>query len=124
MISVAALCAAVLLAAFGLFGRGRSDVAILEYYTADENLIIKAGVTGSAGYLRSIKIKEDNGDAMVEFYSTLGINNPRGAKSEFLLELSPECERVLFRRGRNNYRCVLEKNQNGEWMRTEEIIGE
>ena len=124
-ISIAAMCVALVLAAFGLFGVGRSDVALIEHSVIDEGILIKTGVTSSAGYIRSMKVKETEGDAIVEFYSTFGINNPNGAKSEFLLELNPGCERVLFRRGRHNYRCVLEKNQNGEWIRAEgRIIGE
>ncbi len=120
--SIAAMCAALLLAAFGLFGGGRSDVTVLEYAETEEGLLLETGVSSSAGYIRSMKVKEKEGDAIVEFYSTFGINNPNGAKSEFLLELNTECERILFRRGRHNYRCVLEKNQNGEWIRAEERI--
>ena len=125
LLSIAAVCAALLLAAFGLFGGGRSDAVVLEYAQTEKGLLIKAGVSSSAGYIRSVKVKETEGDAIVEFYSTFGINNPKGAKSEFLLELTPECERVLFRRGRHNFRCVLEKNQKGEWIRGEgRIMGE
>ncbi len=118
-ISIIAVCAAILLAACGLFGGGRSDVVILDYDLAESGIKIRVGVMSSAGYIRSMRVKETDGEAIVEFYSTPGINNPKGAKSEFLLELSPECERVLFRRGRNNYRCVLEKDKNGEWIRAE-----
>ena len=116
LISIAAVCAALLLAAFGLFGRGRSDVILLDYTQTDEGILIKAGVSSSAGYIRSMKAKELDGDVLVEFYSTFGVNNPRGAKTEFLLELSPEWERVLFRRGRDNFRTVLEKNCGGNWV--------
>ena len=125
LLSIAAVCAALLLAAFGLFGGGRSDAVVLEYAQTEKGLLLKVGVSSSAGYIRSVKVKETEGDAIVEFYSTFGINNPKGAKSEFLLELTPECERVLFRRGRHNFRCVLEKNQKGEWIRGEgRIMGE
>ena len=116
LISIAAVCAALLLAAFGLFGRGRSDVIILEHAQTNEGILLKVGVSSSAGYIRSMKTKEQEGDVLVEFYSTFGVNNPRGAKTEFLLELSPECERVLFRRGRDSFRTVLEKNCGGNWV--------
>jgi len=116
LISIAALCAALLLAAFGLIGGGRSDVIILEHAQTNEGILLKVGVSSSAGYIRSMKTKEQEGDVLVEFYSTFGVNNPRGAKTEFLLELSPECERVLFRRGRDNFRTVLEKNCGGNWV--------
>ena len=122
LISIAAVCVALLLAAFGLFGGGRSDVMVLEHNETDQGLLLKVGVSSSAGYIRSVKVKETEGDALVDFYSTFGINNPNGAKNEFLLELDPECERILFRRGSHNYRCVLEKNQKGEWIRGEGII--
>ena len=122
LISIAAACAALLLAAFGLLGRGRSDVVLLDYTQTDEGILIKAGVSSSAGYIRSMKAKELDGDVLVEFYSTFGINNPRGAKSEFLLKLSPEWERILFRRGKDNFRTVLVKNGEGGWNLNEENI--
>lgn len=122
LISVAAACAALLLAAFGLFGGGRTDVALIDHEVSEEGILVKVGVASSAGYIRSMKIKQADGDAMVEFYSTFGINNPAGAKSEFLLEVSPECERILFRRGKDHYRPVLQREQNGSWIRTEENI--
>lgn len=115
LISIAAACAALLLVAFGLFGGGRSDVILLDYTQTDEGILIKVGVSSSAGYIRSMKAKELDGDVLVEFYSTFGVNNPRGAKTEFLLELSPEWERVLFRRGRDSFRTILEKNCGGNW---------
>jgi len=116
LISIAAVCAALLLAAFGLFGRGRSDVIILEHAQTNEGILLKVGVSSSAGYIRSMKTKEQEGDVLVEFYSTFGVNNPRGAKTEFLLELSPEWERVLFRRGRDSFRTIIEKNCGGNWV--------
>ena len=122
LISIAAVCAALLLAAFGLFGRGRSDVILLDHTQTDEGILIKVGVSSSAGYIRSMKAKEQEGDALVEFYSTFGVNNPRGAKTEFLLELSPEWERVLFRRGRDSFRTVLVKDGEGGWNLYEEKI--
>lgn len=122
LISIAAACAALLLAAFGLFGGGRSDVALMDYKVSDEGILIKVGVASSAGYIRSMRVREDDCDAMVEFYSTLGINNPIGAKNEFLLEVSPDCERILFRRGKNHYRPVLQRDERGEWTGTEENI--
>ena len=122
LISIAAVCAALLLAAFGLFGRGRSDVVLLDYTQTDEGILIKAGVSSSAGYIRSMRAKELDGDVLAEFYSTFGMNNPRGAKSEFLLRLSPECERILFRRGKDNFRTVLVKNGEGGWNLNEENI--
>ena len=122
LISIAAVCAALLLAAFGLFGRGRSDVVLLDYTQTDEGILIKAGVSSSAGYIRSMKAKEQEGDVLVEFYSTFGVNNPRGAKTEFLLELSPEWERVLFRRGGDSIRTVLVKGGEGGWNLYEEKI--
>ena len=120
LISIAAVCTALLLVAFGLFGGGRSDVILLDYTQTDDGILIKVGVSSSAGYIRSMKAKELEGDVLVEFYSTFGVNNPRGAKTEFLLELSPECERVLFRRGRDNFRTVLEKNCGGNWVVSQE----
>jgi len=122
LISIAALCAALLLAAFGLFGRGRSDVILLDHTRTDEGILIKVGVSSSAGYIRSMKVKEQEGDVLVEFYSTFGVNNPRGAKTEFLLELSPEWERVLFGRGKDNFRTVLVRNGEGGWNLNEEKI--
>lgn len=123
LISIAALCAALLLVAFGLFGGGRSDVILLDYTQTDEGILIKVGVSSSAGYIRSMKAKELDGDVLVEFYSTFGVNNPRGAKTEFLLESSPEWERVLFRRGKDNFRTVLVRNCEGNWNPSKDNSG-
>lgn len=96
---------------------GRTDVMLVDYKALPEGgMLIKAGVSGSAGYIRSMKIKEADGDAMVDFYSTFGINNPQGAKNEFLLEVSDDCQRILFRGGDNHYRIVLQREGN-EWIR-------
>ena len=123
LISIAAVCAALLLAAFGLFGGGRSDVILLDYTQTDEGILIKVGVSSSAGYIRSMKAKELDGDVLVEFYSTFGVNNPKGAKTEFLLESSPEWKRVLFRRGKDNFRTVLVRNCEGNWNPSKDNSG-
>ena len=123
LVSIAAACAAMLLAAFGLFGGGRTDVTLIDYYVTPQGILIEAGVSGSAGYIRTVKVRENGGDAMAEFYSTFGINNPTGAQREFLLEVSPDCQRILFRRGKRNFRPVLEKDREGNWVRSEGNAG-
>lgn len=120
LISIAVLCATMLLVALGLFGGGRSDVMLLGYTETKEGILIKAGVSGSAGYLRSMKAKEIDGDVMVEFYSTFGINNPRGARNEFMLKINPECKRILFRSGKDSFRAALIKNSDGYWVKPKE----
>ncbi len=113
---IIAVCAAILLAACGLFGSKRSDAVIIDYDHTEHGLIIRVGVAGSAGHIRSMRLKEKEGDALVEFYPTFGINNPKGAKDEFVLDVSEDCERILFRTGKHSFRTVLEKNILGEWV--------
>lgn len=120
-ISIIAVCAAILLAACGLFGGGRSDVAILDYDLAESGIKIRVGLMSSAGYIRRMKVEEEGKDVLAEFYSTWGINNPNGAKNEFIIEAGQNCERILFRRGKNIFRPVLERNGDGEWVRSVEL---
>ena len=109
------VCAAVFTAALCNFTGYRTDVVLTGFTVQeDDSLILKVAVSGSAGYVKSMRVKESGEDVYVDFRSTFGINNPRGAKSEFRLEVSPECKNILFRGGRHSYRIVLRKAGN-EW---------
>lgn len=116
-IAVAVLCCIVLLGvALCIKGGERTDVALLDYEVTEEGILIRTGIMSSAGYVRSMSVKEENGEAVVTFYSTFGLNNPVGSKNEFLLEVGSDCESVLFKSGQNSFRQVLGKDEYGNWI--------
>lgn len=115
-LTVVALCVVLLGVAMCIMGGERTDVALLDYTVTEDGILLKTGVMSSAGYARSMSVKEENGEALVTFHSTFGLNNPAGSKNEFLLEVGPDCESVLFKNGENSFCQVLGKDQNGNWI--------
>lgn len=116
-IIVIALCVVLLGVALCIMGSERTDVVLLDYTVTEDGILLKTGVMSSAGYVRSMSVKEKGGEALVTFHSTFGLNNPAGSKNEFLLEVSPHCESVLFKSGQNSFLRVLGKDQYGSWIK-------
>lgn len=118
MLFAAAAVLIVLAACFLLLGGRRDDVVITEYSVSADGgeMTLKAGVAGSAGYLRKIKVRYEDNSVLVDFYSTFGINNPIGAKDTFVIPLKPDSENILFNRG-NDYYAAFAKDADGQWYR-------
>lgn len=78
------------------------------------------GVGSSMGYIRGYK---DEGGGVephyLKFYSAWGgFNSAIGAKSEFVLQLSPDDTEIYVYHGDRGYDLALEKNEEtGEWHR-------
>lgn len=78
------------------------------------------GVGSSMGYIRGYK---DEGGGVkphyLKFYSAWGgFNSSICAKSEFVLQLSPEDTEIYVYHGEKGYDLALEKNEEtGEWHR-------
>ena len=81
-------------------------------------MTLKAGIAGSAGYLRKAKVRYDDEHktVLVDFYSTFGINNPVGAEDTFVIPLKPDSENILFNRG-DNYYAAFAKDADGRWYK-------
>ncbi len=110
----------VLAACFLLLGGRRDDVVITEYSVSADGgeMTLKAGVAGSAGYIRKAKVRYDDvhKTVLVDFYSTFGINNPMGAEDTFVIPLKPDSENILFNRG-NDYYAAFAKDADGQWYK-------
>ena len=112
----------ILTAAMGFLclGGKRDDVMIEDFSVSADGseMTLKAGIAGSAGYLRKVKVRYDDEykTVLVDFYSTFGINNPVGAEDTFVIPLKPDSENILFNRG-NNYYAALAKDADGRWYK-------
>ena len=110
----------ILTAAMGFLclGGRRDDVMIEDFSVSADGseMTLKAGIAGSAGYLRKVKVRYDDEHkiVLVDFYSTFGINNPVGAEDTFVIPLKPDSENILFNRG-NDYYAALAKDADGRW---------
>lgn len=99
----------------------RTDVVVVDFKVSEQQdqMTIYTSIATSAGYTRSVKnVSDDPEKMMLKFYSAFGgVNGSIGAKSEFDLPLSPECEEIyvlLY----DDYRLTLAKNPTtGEWER-------
>ena len=99
----------------GLFlatGRARTDVYLKDFeVSADgKTMILKIGVSSSAGYVRKIKQTSGSSNGYYTFYSTYGINSKRGAKDTFEIQLNGDTDEIWFYTGDKGYKKVLEKN--------------
>ena len=112
----------ILTAAMGFLclGGKRDDVMIEDFSVSADGseMTLKAGIAGSAGYLRKAKVRYDDEykTVLVDFYSTFGINNPVGAEDTFVIPLKPDSENILFNRG-NDYYAALAKDADGQWYK-------
>lgn len=112
----------ILTAAMGFLclGGRRDDVMIEDFSVSADGseMTLKAGIAGSAGYLRKVKVRYDDEykTVLVDFYSTFGINNPVGAEDTFVIPLKPDSENILFNRG-DNYYAAFAKGEGGQWYK-------
>lgn len=112
----------ILTAAMGFLclGGKRDNVMIEDFSVSADGseMTLKAGIAGSAGYLRKAKVRYDDEykTVLVDFYSTFGINNPVGAEDTFVIPLKPDSENILFNRG-NDYYAAFAKGEDGQWYK-------
>lgn len=103
---------------FLLTGRARTDVYLKEF-SVDEKcnqMIIKVGVSGSAGYVRKMKQTSSSMNYYYTFYSTFGINSKLGAEDTFEIQLDNNVDEIYFYTGGKGYKKVLEKTEEGKWI--------
>ena len=120
-ILVAAAAVLIVLAVcFLILGGKRDDVMIEDFSVSADGseMTLKAGIAGSAGYLRKAKVRYDDEHktVLVDFYSTFGINNPVGAEDTFVIPLKPDSENIFFNRG-TDYYAALAKDADGRWYK-------
>ena len=104
----------------------RTDVVLFDYAVSEDGTAItmNVGVPTSVGYIRGFK---DNGGGVkphyLTFYSTFGgINSSLGAKSTYVLEISPDDTEIYFNCTGGGYEIVLEKDEEtGQWIKPTQI---
>lgn len=106
----------------------KNDVILVNYSRGEEDkMTLVISVADTVGYVRSYSEKNDGKDKYITFYSTYPLLSRYG-KSEYEIELNPECENIYFNRGNRDfgteykkykgekYSLVLRKNkETNEW---------
>lgn len=100
-------------------GGKREDVFLRNYeISADgRKMKIEVVIGSSMGYVKTLKAKKDGNNQKITFYSTFGLNNKFGSKSEFEIVLNPSCEKIYFYND-GEFKLILEKRENG-WVRVD-----
>ena len=85
IICIVSVIIIIFVALFLSTGGARTDVHLRNYQVSEDGktMIITVDLSSSAGYIRDMKQKNDNGDYYLTFYSTVGINSKLGAKDTF-----------------------------------------
>ena len=111
--------AVVLVGLFLASGGSRTDVFLKGFDLSQDGktMTLKVGVSSSAGYIRKMKQTSGSLNYYFTFYSTFGINSKLGAKDTFEIELDNNLDEIYFYTGGKGYKKVLEKNDNGEWIK-------
>ena len=113
--------AIILVGLFLASGGSRTDVFLRDFELSQngETMTLKVGVSSSAGYIRKMKRTSGSMNYYFTFYSTFGINSKLGSKDTFEIELDNNVDEIYFYTGGKGYKKVLEKNDNGEWIKVE-----
>lgn len=113
--------AVILVGLFLATGGPRTDVFLKDFDIdeKDNQMIIKVGVSSSAGYVRKMKRTSGSMNYYFTFYSTFGINSKLGAEDTFEIQLDNNVDEIYFYTGGKGYKKVLEKTDNGEWINVE-----
>ena len=110
----------IVICLFLLTGRARTDVYLSSFeVNKDNTMVIKVGVSSSAGYVRKMKRTSGSMNYYFTFYSTFGINSKIGAKNTFEIQLDNNVDEIYFYTGGKGYKKVLEKDDNGKWIKVD-----
>lgn len=99
-------------------GGKRTDIVLIDYSISEDGnvMTLKVGVVSSMGYVRTVKVRQDENKNYLTFYSTYGLNSKIGAKNEFQIDLNPSINEIYFYRGDTVYDLILQKNEEtNEW---------
>jgi len=102
-----------------LSGGRRTDVYLKDFELSSDGsiMILEVGISGSAGYIRKIKRTSGSMNYYFSFYSTFGINSKLGAKDTFKIDIDNNVDEIYFYTGNKGYKKVLEKNEDGKWVK-------
>lgn len=109
----------IFISSFIFFNNKRTDVYLKYFYLSSDKKImtINVYVSNSPGYVRKMKRTSGSMDYYFTFYSTFFINSKIGSKDTFEFEIDDNVESIYFYTGNKGYKKVLEKTENGEWLK-------
>ena len=77
---------------------------------------IRASVCSSVGYVRTMDMRVEGTEVYLDFYRTFGLNQPLGAKHEYVVSIPDEVQRIhVWQYG--EYRVLHERAADGSWER-------
>ena len=126
IISSIVLVLAIVIGLFISTGGARTDVYLKEF-SVDEKcnqMIIKVGVSNSAGYVRKMKQTSGSMNYYFTFYSTYGINSKLGSEDTYEIQLDNNVDAIYFYTGGKGYKKVLELNDDGEWVKVSSLYND
>ena len=94
-----------------IFTGNKTSVILKDYEIFDNKITLKVETSDSSGYLRKMKVKEDDGKYYLTFYKTFGINNKLNSKDTFELELKEDINEIYFYGYNKEFNCILTKNK-------------
>lgn len=112
----------VVLLAIGGFmlqmGGRMSDVFADAELMEDGRTRIYATVFSSIGYVRTMDMRIEGEEAYLDFYRTFGINQPLGARNEYVVNIPERVQRIhVWQMG--EYRVLHKRSEDGGWERVE-----
>ena len=112
----------VILLAFGglilQMGGRMGDVFADAELMADGRTKINACVASSIGYVRTMDMRVEGEDVYLDFYRTFGLNQPLGARNEYIVSIPQNVQRIcVWQYG--EYRVLHERNAEGSWERVQ-----
>lgn len=122
IVVLAVLILLTIITLFPCTGGETGGVILSDYSVSQDNktLTLKVQQTGSMGYIRTFKEKQDRNEKYITFYLTNGLNSSIGAKNEFEIALDSSCEKIYFYCGNNSYKLMLYKNMStSNWEKAE-----
>ena len=98
----------------GRMGDVFADAELME----DGRTKIYACVVSSIGYVRTMEMRVEGEDVYLDFYRTFGLNQPLGAKHEYIVRIPDSVQRIcVWQYG--EYRALHKRAVDGSWERIE-----
>lgn len=115
---MASLCLLVLISVFISMSGGEFwAVAIRDFEVVDDTMNINTIVYASAGLVRKVEVESKDDSMFLTFYATYGFNSSIGAKSNYTIDLEPDCDAIYVKKGEDKFVLCLSKNENGQWVK-------
>lgn len=85
-----------------------TDVAVTGFTITENNMTVYPKITGSSGFIGSYKSRVEGKKLYVDFYSTSGVNNSKGAIDKANIVIK-DIDQVYYMKGSNKYELLWEK---------------